>query len=300
MFAIEPLSKSFAAEVTGVDLSRAIDNDVFTKIHSAWLDHPVLVIRNQDIDVDAQQMFSERFGRLKSRLRNPTPEGGKGGENPYVMLVSNVRANGKYIGASPRGALNFHSDSAFDDIPAKASLLYGIDLPKVGGDTLFVSMYEIYDCLDDDMKDFISDKWGVNYHLPSLPLDPKQSQEERIRTARRAVHPLVIAHPETGKPVLFANRHMTREIVGVPEHQSNALLEELFQLIEEPRFVYAHKWQKGDLVIWDNRCLQHGRSDFDPNERRLLRRFAVYCEERPTPFSTRCGERPEIVSTAAA
>lgn len=301
MLAIRPLAKPFAAEVTGLDLNRDVDDDAFAEIHGAWLEHPVLVFPDQDIGIDAQQAFSARFGRLKTRARKASDQGGAGcGDNPYVMLVSNIKENGQYIGASPKGALTFHSDSAFDEIPAKASLLYGIELPKVGGDTLFVDMGEVYDSLDQETRNRIADLWAVNYHLPSLPLDPSQSEEARMRTARRAAHPMVIAHPETGLPVLYVNRHMSREIVGMDKVEADALLEELFARIEEPRFRYAHKWRKRDLVVWDNRRVQHGRSDFDENERRLLRRFAIGCDARPRAYSETCGAPPEIAPPAAA
>lgn len=300
MTTIKPLSKAFVAEVTGIDLSRDVDDATFAEITAAWATHPVLVFPDQDIDIDAQQAFSARFGRLKTRARKASDQGGAACvDNPYVMLVSNIKENGEYIGASPKGALPFHSDSAFDEVPAKASLLYGIELPKSGGDTLFVSMVEVYEALSGEVKRRISDKWAVNYHLPSLPLDPNQSEAERMLTARRAAHPMVIAHPDTGRPVLFVNRHMTRQIVGMAEAEADALLEEIYGLIEDPKFLYAHKWRKGDLVVWDNRCVQHGRSDFDPNERRLLRRFAIACDSRPKAYNAECGDPPEIMAPAA-
>ncbi len=301
MITIKPLAKAFAAEVTGVDLAHDVDDDVFAEIAAAWATHPVMVFPGQDIDIDAQQAFSARFGRLKTRARKATDQGGAACiDNRYVMLVSNIKENGEYIGASPKGALPFHSDSAFDEVPAKASLLYGVELPKVGGDTLFVSMVEVYAALSDSIKQRIADKWAVNYHLPSLPLDPNQSEAERMLTARRAAHPMVIAHPDTGRPVLFVNRHMTRQIVGIAQDEADALLEEIYSIIEDPENIYAHKWRKGDLVVWDNRCVQHGRSDFDPAERRLLRRFAIACDARPKAYSAQCGDPPEITAPAAA
>jgi taurine dioxygenase len=301
MTKIKPLAKAFAAEVTGIDLNRDVDDTAFAKISAAWAEHPVLIFPDQDIDIDAQQAFAARFGRLKTRARKATDQGGAGcGDNPYVMLVSNIKENGEYIGASPKGPLRFHSDSAFDEKPAKASLLYGMELPKSGGDTLFISMVEVYAALSDTIKQRIEDKWAVNYHLPSLPLDPNQSEAQRMLTARRAAHPMVIAHPDTGRPVLFVNRHMTRQIVGMGQDEADALLEELYRIIEDPANVHAHKWRKGDLVVWDNRCVQHGRSDFDPAERRLLRRFAIACDDRPKAYSALCGDPPVITAPAAA
>ncbi|MDH3240896.1 MAG: TauD/TfdA family dioxygenase [Alphaproteobacteria bacterium] len=300
MTTIKPLAKTFVAEVTGLDLARGVDDATFAEITAAWAAHPVLVFPGQDIDTDAQQTFAARFGRLKTRARKATDQGGAGcADNPYVMLVSNIKENGEYIGASPKGALPFHSDSAFDEVPAKASLLYGIETPKVGGDTLFISMVDVYNALGGPLKERIKDKWAVNYHLPSLPLDPNQSEAERMLTARRAAHPMVIAHPETGQPVLFVNRHMTRRIVGMAQDEADALLEEIYAIIEDPKNIHAHKWRKGGLVVWDNRCVQHGRSDFDPAERRLLRRFAIACDARPKAYSALCGDPPEIMAPAA-
>lgn len=295
---VRELDKPFAAEVTQIDLSPGASDDLFRKIHEAWMTHPVLVFRDQMLDVDAHQRFSERFGQLKTRLRQSGQQGSTTTENPYMMFVSNIRENGKLIGTSPAGALNFHSDSSFDERPSKAGLLYGLEIPKVGGDTLFVDMCDVYGDLPRTIKSYLKDKWVLNIHLPSLPLDPSQTQEERIRTARRAIHPAIIAHPETGRPILYVNRHQTHRILGVSESESSEALSELFNRVDRPEVRYAHKWRLHDLVLWDNRRTQHGRSDFNPAERRLLRRFAVFCESRPQPFDPACGPAPQEMERA--
>ena len=295
---VSELDKPFAAEVTDFDLSKPLSEEAFSKVLAEWRNHPVLVFRDQTLDVDAQQRFSERFGQLKTRLRQSGQQGATTAENPYMMFVSNIRENGKLIGTSPAGSLNFHSDSSFDERPSKAGLLYGIEIPSEGGDTLFVDMCEIYDDLSRGVKAYLKDKWVLNIHLPSLPLDPNQTHEERVRTARRAIHPAVIAHPDTGRPILYVNRHQTHRILGVPDSESAEVLSELFDRVDQPEVRYAHKWRKNDLVLWDNRRTQHGRSDFNPSERRLLRRFAVFCETRPRPFDPACGSIPQELEPA--
>jgi len=298
MIVVKPCSQPVAAVVTGVDFHN-VDDDAFAQVRAAWREHPVLVFRGQELDIDTQQAFSAKFGQLKSRRFAVKNEPGRVADNPYVLLVSNIRENGRLIGTSPKGPLSFHSDSSFDERPAMASLLYGIELPSVGGDTLFVDMYEVYERLPQKTKDFIADKWAVNYHLPTLPVDASQTEEERFRTAPRFAHPMVIKHPDSGRPVLFVNRHMTREIIGLPKEESDALLESLYQRTEDPSLRYDHKWQKHDLVLWDNRAVQHGRSDFSANERRLLRRFAVFCDVPPVPYSPTCGPRPAFTPAMA-
>ncbi len=295
---VSELDKPFAAEVTGIDLSQPLSDQAFGEILAAWMLHPILAFRDQTLDTEQQQRFSERFGQLKTRLRQSGQQGATTTQNPYMMFVSNIKENGKLIGTSPVGALNFHSDSSFDERPSKAGLLYGMEIPSVGGDTLFVDMCEIYDDLPRAMKEYLKDKWAVNIHLPSLPLDPTQTQEERIRTARRAIHPMVIAHPESGRPILYANRHQTHCVFGVPESESAQVLGELFDRVDSPDVRYAHKWRTNDLVLWDNRRAQHGRSDFNPTERRLLRRFAVFCEARPRAFDPACGPAPQEMANA--
>ena len=124
---VSELDKPFAAEVTDIDLSQPMSPDAFGEILAAWMEHPVLAFRDQNLDVDAQQKFSERFGQLKTRLRQSGQQGATASQNPYMMFVSNIKENGKLIGTSPVGALNFHSDSSFDERPSKAGLLYGIE-----------------------------------------------------------------------------------------------------------------------------------------------------------------------------
>ena len=285
MMSVRPLGKSFAGELRGVDLRQPMSDDSFTTLLGHWSRFPVLVIPGQDLSIEEHQAFTGRFGSLMERARPAHERGEAAQANPYMMLVSNIRVNGKLIGSSADGLLEFHSDAAFNPVPPMASMLFGIEIPSVGGDTLFVSMYDVYESLTQEIKQEIAHRKAVNYHTyDESGVESGKKREERGKSVRHAVHPMVIRHPVTGKPVLYVNRHMTREIVGMDEQRSSDLLQSLFAKIEREERIYAHKWRPGDLVIWDNRCVQHGRSDFAPTERRLLRRFAVNCDAPPQPY----------------
>ena len=288
MVAISPASKPFVGVVESVDLSRPLGEAAFREIRDAWARYPVLVFPGQEIDTEAHQAFAERFGKLAARVRPMEARGDGARHNPYLMLVSNIRdEQGRPIGSgsgADGGPLEFHSDGCFNDMPAMATLLHGIEIPDAGGDTLFVDMSEIYEVLSPATRRRLSGREAVNYfyygystHAPAAG----ESPEERRKTVRHAIHPTVIVHPVTGKPSVFVNRLNTREIVDMDPAEADDLLEEIFRTVERPEFAYAHKWRIGDLVLWDNRTVQHARSDFPATQRRLMRRFAVAGSGRP-------------------
>jgi taurine dioxygenase len=285
MLVVNRLAKSFAGEIRGISLAEPVDDATFGAILDAWASFPVLVFRDQDISMDEQQAFAARFGALQSRARPAQERGANAPANPNVMLVTNVRdATGKPLG-NQQSAYEFHSDGCFNDLPALATLLYGIEVPEHGGETLFVSMNEVYEALSPETRRRVSGKAAVNYYFIEYE---KQSGVDTAAAAgkrpRSSTHPMVIAHPMTGQPMVFVNRHNTREVVDLDQAEAQALLDEIFDTVERPEFIYAHKWCKGDLVVWDNRAVQHARADYPPNERRMLRRFAVRCAERPQPY----------------
>ena len=292
MLNVTPLSKpvagetAFVGEVKDVDLREAMSESRFREVQAAWATYPVLVFRGQDLTTENHQAFAERFGKLMVRARPPAERGTNAQHNPSLMLVTNIHdESGKPIG-SQGSTFRFHTDGCFNEIPAMATLLYGIEIPKEGGETLFVSMYQIYRALSEKTRRRIVGRDGVNYYFLEYDRlsESAPTSEAILKKARHSVHPLVIAHPVTRQPVVFSNRHNTREIVGMDQTEADDLLEEIFQTVERPEFIYAHKWRPGDLVVWDNRATQHARADYSPNERRLLRRFAVLCTARPQAY----------------
>jgi taurine dioxygenase len=220
-----------------------------------------------------QVRFAERFGPLAlSHTKRYTTA------NPAVMLISNIRENGKQIGALPDGEMQFHSDQCYQEKPAMASMLYSIEVPGAGGNTLFANAYRAYETLPDDIKRRLEGRKALHaYDYDNASMKRGTQIKEGVP---HFAHPVFRTHPATGRKALYVNRLMTIAIEGLPETESDELLEFLFAHQENPAFVYEHVWRVNDLLMWDNRCALHARTDFSNDERRLMRRVTVL-GERP-------------------
>jgi taurine dioxygenase len=270
-----PLSQALGIEITGIDLSRPLDDATFSAMQELWYEHCVLCLPGQTFSDLDQVHFAERFGEPAVTLHEY--ESGKA--HPALMYVTNEKKDGKYVGALPDGEMYFHSDMCYLERPSMATVLFAITIPSVGGNTLFANMYKAYEALPEETKKLLDGLKAVNTY------DPGNSNYAAMRTrlpssvasptARSYAHPIVFTHPATGKKALYINRLMTESIVGMPHDESTALLEALFDHQEQSQFIYEHRWTPGDVVIWDNRCTLHARTDFSANELRKLRRVTV-------------------------
>jgi taurine dioxygenase len=171
----------------------------------------------------------------------------------------------------------FHSDMCYVERPSMATMLYAMEIPSSGGNTLFANMYKAFDALPEAMKQRLAGLKAVNSYEPgtAAPMAAMRTRAQVSPSARSYTQPLVCTHPVTGKKALYLNRLMTEYIVGMPREESNTLLESLFDHQEQRQFIYEHRWTRGDLVIWDNRCILHARGDFNASELRKLRRVTV-------------------------
>ena len=267
---VRPLSPALGAEIVGADLSGPLSDAAFEEIFKAWCDNLILLFRNQNLTAEAEVAFAERFGPLATIH---TPQFAT--LHPAVMLISNIREDGKAIGALPDGEMQFHSDQCYKEKPAAASMLYAIEIPREGGDTLFANAYKAYETLPRSIKDKIDCRRALNaYDYDSASTRRGQAAPD----APSCLHPVVRTHPVTGRKSLYVNRLMTVSIEGLPEDESAEILEFLFAHQERPEFIYQHVWRPGDLVMWDNRCTLHARTDFSEGERRLLRRVTILGE----------------------
>ena len=266
-FKIIPLSPALGAEIRGLDLSRPLDGETVSALRAAWLEHLVLLFRGLALDVEAQIRFAAYFGEPSE------PRSGGGRDlDPRILLVTNIREDGRPIGVLPDGELQFHSDSAFLERPLMATVLYAVEVPGRGGETLFANAYRAWETLDAAQKRRLEGRRALNIY--DYATQVKTGTLDRAGLPR-AVHPVVRTHPETGRKALYVNRLMTEEILDVPPSDSTALLETLFAAIERTDCVYEHVWRRGDLVIWDNRCAQHARRDFPSDRTRLMRRVGI-------------------------
>lgn len=270
--AIRPLSPALGAEIVGVDLGRDIDDDTFAQIQDAWHQNLVILLRGQKLREEDQVRFAEKFGppaviHTKQFVRN----------HPAVMLISNIRKDGKPIGALPDGEMHFHTDQCHQERPAMASMLYALEVPSTGGNTLFANGYKAYATLPVEIKRRIEARKALNaydYDTAATKRGTRLAQD-----VPSYVHPVVRTHPVTGRKALYVNRLMTVRIEGFPAQESDELLALLFDHQERREFIYEHFWRAGDLLMWDNRCTLHARTDFSPNERRLMRRVTILGEK---------------------
>lgn len=274
---IEPLGAHLGADVTGVDLTTLEDND-FEILYRAWLDHLVLRIRGQRLDDRALQTFSARFGPLEEAPYGKITEAEKTRlRNRYVTVISNVKVNGRPIGGLGNKEAAWHSDMTYKEVIPPASILYAVEIPAAGGDTLFASQYAALDAMPGVLHtriDGISIKHDASHNsvgelrrgFHELP-DP--------RDVEGAVHPIIRRHEETGRDALFLGRRDYAFIPGLALPDSEALLDEVWRYAALPENTWRQQWQVGDVVIWDNRCVLHRRTGFDDTARRLMKRCQV-------------------------
>ena len=274
---IHRLSGAIGAEVTGADLAGALDEAAFATIDDAFVEHSVLVFRGQDLSPDAQLAFSRRFGPPERHVLTSFALPG----HPDVFVVSNVKERGRPTGAIRAGQY-WHSDCSYLERPTMASLLHAREVPSYGGDTMFASLFAAYDALSEPMRTLVDGLRAVHDYTLAYETyfsrfadRPPLSDEERAAVPP-VEHPLVRVHPRSGRRALFVSPGFTRRIVGLAPEESDALLGFLRAHVSRPDFVYRHRWQAGDLVMWDNRAALHcAVADYDMDEPRHLHRTSV-------------------------
>jgi taurine dioxygenase len=270
-FTVRQLSPALGAEILGVDLRDPIDDALKQKFLDAWHQHLVILLRSQTLDEDSQVLFATTFGAPAATTSGRSYSA----KHPSVMLISNIRKDGKPIGALPDGEMHFHTDQCHQETPAKATLLYAIEIPSKGGDTLFSNTYTAYETLPEAIKHRIAGRRALNAYTTDTTLRSANYDDAKSSYW----HPVVRTHPATGRKALYVNRLMTREIEGLARDESEAILQKLFDHQEQQKFIYGHVWRPGDIVMWDNRCTLHARTDFSAGERRLLRRVTILGEK---------------------
>ena len=272
--AIAPIGYALGAQVTGIDLAQPLNEEQLHHLHEAWVKHLVLVFPDQSLDPARLIAFSRHFGELDNYESQPFNRHPGFDE---VMLLSNRRVNGRLLpGAS--GGQNWHTDLSYTIRPAKSTMLYCIEKPSLGGDTMFANMYLAYESLSPKLQEFLDGLEAV--HDVSL-INAKREPEiiaEFKRLNPPVVHPAVRLHPDSGRKALYVNNRV-RRFVGMSEAESRPFINFLCEHSVTPRFVYRHRWSVKDLVIWDNRCLTHlAVGDFDPNEIRHMIRTSIMGE----------------------
>lgn len=276
---VVPLTRHIGAQVRGIDLRQKPDEETVQAIYRAWLDHLVLVFPDQQLaqeDLVRATGFFGAPGQL-SRPRKYRPAG-YSTLLPGIMMVSNIRENGEPIGVLPDGEMMFHHDMIHTEVPSKATLLYAVEIPTSGGNTLFASGYAAYDTLDPAVRNPLEGRKALHHYNYGTTIRGGTMGTEAFA---ECVHPVFRTHEDTGRKAVYVNRLMTVKVLDMAPEESDRLLNAAFDHAEQREFVYEHVWHAGDLLLWDNRCSSHARTDFPTTERRLLLRTTVEGTVRP-------------------
>jgi len=277
---IRPFEAPCGAEVIGLDLSRPLADADFVRIHRAHLDHHVLVFRDMAITPAQQVAFSRRFGPLQRHVLGTFALA----DHPEVLVISNIKENGKPIGLGDAGAY-WHSDLSYLPRPSLGSMLHAQELPAEGGDTLFANQHRAWETLPAALRRAVEGRRAEHWYLCKYaelqrrnPWRPDLTPAQ-IEAVPPVAQPIVRTHPETGRRALFVSEHFTTRVLGVPEDESRALLAELFAHTTRDELVYRHRWQPGDMVFWDNRSLMHLAGGTPDHLRRRLNRTTIEGDE---------------------
>lgn len=275
MIDVVPVSEAIGAEIRGVNLGY-IDTNTIDQIHQSWISHCVLLFRGQQITPRELVIFSKHFGDLDIAPPNENGQVGVDGF-PEVLVLSNIKENGRPIGALGSGEAQWHTDMNYIDQPPLGSILLGVEVPDQGGNTGFCNMYVALETLPNLLRrqiDGLQIKHDSSTNSAGL-LRKGADLVTDVTACPGAIHPIVRTHPETGRQALYLGRRRNAYIMGLPLVNSEALLDDLWAHATQPKYSWHHQWREGDVIMWDNRCVMHRRDSFDATKRRIMHRTQI-------------------------
>jgi len=268
---VQPIAGALGAEVHGVDVAQDLDDATVGEIRQALLDHGVIFFRDQKLDIERHKVFTRRFGEI---FIHPNYNGVSA--DPEIVDVRREPGDKRIVGE------DWHTDTTMVAEPPMAAILYAIEVPPYGGDTLFANQYLAYETLSDGLKRTLEGMRAVHTDRmvagPQAGLNKLRSTKVREDANWRetiSVHPVVRTHPETGRKLLFVNRSYTVGFEGWTEAESKPLLEYLLEHGHRPEFTCRFRWQSGSIAFWDNRCTKHLAVHDAGPFRRIMRRTQV-------------------------
>lgn len=275
MLEIRPLSDALGAEVSGLDLTQPLDEPTIAKIQQAFLKHHLLCFRSKPLDPAEFTRVAGYFGKPQLQLLRKR----RHGETPEVSILESTykRPEDKPDDMRLVRLSGWHTDDSYFAVPAKATMLQSIQIPDSGGETKFCNMRKAYVELSEAKKNEIAGLRAVHgYDTKRAPARAvKLTQEEEAETPE-VDHPLVRTHDDTGEKTIYFNSNRTDRVVGMEPAKSNALLDEVYAHVTQPKYQYHHKWRVGDILLWDNRCLMHAvNMDFPVGQTRLHQRILL-------------------------
>jgi len=279
---VQRVAGALGAEISGVDLSKPLDNETFAEVHRAFLENLVIFFHDQHLTPGQQMAFGRRFGELDV---HPFAKGMDGCPEVLPIIKEADDHAGNFGGT-------WHSDVTFYEKPALGSILYGREIPAYGGDTLFANMYMAYETLSEGMQRLLDGLVAVHNASKAYGLKDSRtvsrhgagSRSMQVRAGEDAEketeHPVIRTHPETGRRALFVNHVFTQRFKGWTREESEPLLEYLYRHAVRPEFTCRFRWRKDSIAFWDNRCTQHHALNDYHGQRREVHRVTV-CGDRP-------------------
>jgi len=282
-FEVVPTGAALGAEIIGIDLCN-VSETAFAQLRKTWVEHEVLLFRDQTLTDSDLIRFSGYLGKLEHA---PIQESGRRFVDGYpeLYVVSNVIENGVPIGSLGAGEAVWHTDMSYLPDPPIASLLYALEIPGSGGETAFCTMTGSYVAMPESLKTRIQGlrvKHDGTYNSGGY-VRAGVVPDDDPRTAPGTIHPLVCLHPESNKKALYLGRRRNAYIEDYSLEDSSALLDEVWAFATRSEFTWQHEWRPGDVVLWDNRSTMHRRNAFDPNSRRILHRTQIKGDTAPIP-----------------
>ncbi len=276
-FEARPLTPNLGAEIIGVDLARGVDDPIFAAIYEAFLRYQVLLFGTQELPPGRQVEFARRFGPVQVHVMNQYHADGY----PELYRLSNLDANGNPNGRHPdKGTLVWHTDGSWQRVTGQATIIYAEVVAGEGGETHFCDMVGAYERLSQEWKNRIAKLRAV--HNLDFSRTRRHGEDPMTQAQRDAVppvdHPIVRTHPQTGRKCLFLGDH-AEYVLGMDYDEGRALIEELNALAIHPDLTYEHRWTPHELLVWDNRCVLHRATSYDPaTQKRVIRRCTVLGE----------------------
>jgi taurine dioxygenase len=279
---IKNLNAALGAEVAGVDLSKPLPQADIDAIGAAWRERLVVIFHGQNLSDPQLIAFSKNFGELDPPGPNPYGEPFNKA-HPELNVISNVIENGKPVGNLGDGEAVWHADMTYVEVPPKAALLHALEVPppEAGGNTYFADMFAAYASLPAELKQAVAGKTAVHDASRNSAGMLRQGYQDvtDVRQTVGAHHPLVRTDPKTGRKALFLGRRPNAYVLGLSVAESEVLLDALWAHATQPRFTMCHRWQVGDLLMWNNLSVLHRRDPFDPKSRRIMHRSQIKGDE---------------------
>jgi taurine dioxygenase len=277
-FKVRKLADALGAEVLGVDMRAPLDSEAYRELHDIWMEHLVLVFPEQHVTDEQHVTFTRSFGEPEifhqDIIRSKSVR--------EIFRVSNVNEDGILMPPDHPTARQvslaqfWHTDSSYRAVPCTGALLHGIEVSRTGGETQFTNMYAVYDALPESLKNQVEGRRALH----DFEYLQKQNKLRPLTDAERAAmppvwQPMVRRHPVTGRKSLYTSPIYNEDVEGMSRENARSLILELAAFAGQPQFVYSHRWETDDVVLWDNRCTMHQVTSFESTERRVMHRTTI-------------------------